>query len=59
MIPLGQTAGQLLLLELQELISTTAEEIINLKDDELSCCSWGLSLASMNHEMQYTRLFRS
>ncbi|MCJ8282465.1 MAG: urease accessory protein UreF, partial [Rivularia sp. ALOHA_DT_140] len=29
LIPLGQTAGQLLLLELQELISTTAEEIIN------------------------------
>ncbi|MEO1432540.1 MAG: urease accessory protein UreF, partial [Cyanobacteria bacterium J06633_8] len=27
--------------------------------DELSCCSWGLSLASMAHEQQYTRLFRS
>ncbi len=59
LIPLGQTAGQLLLLELQELISTTTVEIINLHDDELSCCSWGLSLASMGHEQQYTRLFRS
>ncbi|MBV6622267.1 MAG: urease accessory protein UreF [Rivularia sp. (in: Bacteria)] len=59
LIPLGQTAGQLLLINLQELISTVAAEIINLDDDELSCCSWGLSLASMNHEQQYTRLFRS
>ena len=59
LIPLGQTAGQLLLLELQELISSATVEIMNLHDDELSCCSWGLSLASMGHEQQYTRLFRS
>jgi urease accessory protein len=59
LIPLGQTAGQELLLELQPLISAAALEIINLEDDELSCCSWGLSLASMQHETQYTRLFRS
>ncbi|WP_414550812.1 urease accessory protein UreF [Anabaena sp. CCY 0017] len=59
LIPLGQTAGQKLLLELQPLISTAVAEILALKDDELSCCSWGLSLASMQHETQYTRLFRS
>ena len=59
LIPLGQTTGQSLLLELQELISTAAVEIMKLPDDELSCCSWGLSLASMAHEEQYTRLFRS
>ncbi len=59
LIPLGQTAGQELLLELQPLISTAVEKILVLEDDELSCCSWGLSLASMQHETQYTRLFRS
>ncbi|GAX34850.1 urease accessory protein UreF [Nodularia sp. NIES-3585] len=59
LIPLGQTAGQELLLELQPLISTAVGEILALEDDELSCCSWGLSLASMQHESQYTRLFRS
>ncbi len=59
LIPLGQTAGQESLLELQPLISTAVGEILALKDDELSCCSWGLSLASMQHETQYTRLFRS
>ncbi|MBG1271103.1 urease accessory protein UreF [Nostoc sp. WHI] len=59
LIPLGQTAGQILLLDLQPLINTAALEILALKDDELGCCSWGLSLASMQHETQYTRLFRS
>ncbi|MBD2487511.1 urease accessory protein UreF [Aulosira sp. FACHB-615] len=59
LIPLGQTAGQELLLGLQPLMSATVQEILVLEDDELSCCSWGLSLASMQHETQYTRLFRS
>ncbi|BCL35068.1 urease accessory protein UreF [Nostoc sp. MS1] len=59
LIPLGQTAGQELLLQLQPLIIHTEVEIIALKDDEIACCSWGLSLASMQHETQYTRLFRS
>ncbi len=59
LIPLGQTAGQILLHELHANISAAATEIISLEDDELSSCSWGLSLASMAHENQYTRLFRS
>lgn len=59
LIPLGQTAGQILLHELHAHISAAATEIISLGDDELSSCSWGLSLASMAHETQYTRLFRS
>jgi urease accessory protein len=59
LIPLGQTAGQQLLLDLHPLFSAVALEIIALEDDQLACCSWGLSLASMQHETQYTRLFRS
>ncbi|MGH1396939.1 MAG: urease accessory protein UreF [Trichormus sp.] len=59
LIPLGQTAGQEILLNLQPLISSATLEIMQLEDDDLSCCSWGLSLASMQHETQYTRLFRS
>lgn len=59
LIPLGQTAGQILLHELHANISDAATEIISLEDDELGSCSWGLSLASMAHETQYTRLFRS
>lgn len=59
LIPLGQTSGQEILLNLQPLIISATIEIMKLKDDDLSCCSWGVSLASMQHETQYTRLFRS
>ncbi|NES68946.1 MAG: urease accessory protein UreF, partial [Okeania sp. SIO2D1] len=53
LIPLGQTVGQKLLWELQNQIVLSAKEILKLKDDELNSCSWGLSLASMAHEVQY------
>lgn len=59
LIPLGQTAGQQLLLNLHIRIVESTEKILALEDDELSSCSWGLALASMAHETQYTRLFRS
>ncbi|MBD2430885.1 MULTISPECIES: urease accessory protein UreF [Fischerella] len=59
LVPLGQTSGQKILLELQPLLSHATAQILNLEDDELSCCTWGLSLASMKHETLYTRLFRS
>jgi len=59
LIPLGQTAGQQLLLDLHSQISLTAREVLQLEDDDLASCSWGLGLASMAHETQYTRLFRS
>jgi urease accessory protein len=59
LIPLGQTAGQQLLLDLRSQISCTAREVLQLEDNDLGSCSWGLGLASMAHETQYTRLFRS
>ncbi len=59
LIPLGQTSGQKILFTLNPHIQQIAEQIIILPDNELHCLSWGLSLASMQHETQYTRLFRS
>jgi urease accessory protein len=59
LIPLGQTQGQKLLLNLQPQIISTTKEVLQLEDDDLSSCSWGLSLASMIHETEYSRLFRS
>jgi len=58
-IPLGQTTGQQLLLELQANLHSAAQEILTLENDNLNSCGWGLALASMAHENQYTRLFRS
>jgi urease accessory protein len=59
LIPLGQTSGQQLLLSLNSVIYDAAEKILDLPDAELACCGWGLNLASMAHETQYSRLFRS
>ncbi len=59
LIPLGQTAGQQLLLNLQAHLFVASNAITALADEDLYSCSWGLSLASMNHEVQYSRLFRS
>ncbi len=59
LIPLGQTAGQQILWELQVEIDALAQTIPCLADEDLYACSWGLSLASMQHETLYSRLFRS
>jgi urease accessory protein len=59
LIPLGQTEGQKLLLNINQEIIKNIKTILFLKDDELSICSWGLSLASIKHEQLYSRLFRS
>ncbi|HIK13881.1 MAG TPA: urease accessory protein UreF [Leptolyngbyaceae cyanobacterium M33_DOE_097] len=59
LIPLGQTAGQQLLLDLNPSVHQAALQIWDLPDDSLESCSWGLTLAAMGHETQYSRLFRS
>ncbi|MBE9230098.1 urease accessory protein UreF [Phormidium sp. LEGE 05292] len=59
LIPLGQTIGQQLLSKLHSPIVETSSKILALTDDNLSSCGWGLALASMAHEIQYSRLFRS
>jgi urease accessory protein len=59
LIPLGQTAGQQILWHLQEELDLLSQTIPILADEDLYACSWGLSLASMQHEILYSRLFRS
>jgi urease accessory protein len=59
LIPLGQTAGQCLLLELYAEIEAATSVILEMKDEDFGNCSWGVAIASMNHETLYSRLFRS
>ncbi len=59
LIPLGQTEGQQILTKINSIILQESQIILELKDDDLYACTLGLSLASMKHENQYTRLFRS
>jgi urease accessory protein len=57
LIPLGQTQGQRLLAQLHpDLIQACAH---SLGHPQPQVCGWGLALASMGHESQYSRLFRS
>ncbi|MES2106870.1 MAG: urease accessory UreF family protein [Pseudomonadota bacterium] len=58
-VPLGQVAGQRLLLSLRPELEAAAAIAQTLADTELSNWSPGLSLLSMQHEVQYSRLYRS
>lgn len=59
LIPLGQTDGQKILVNLQDTLIKVTQDILELRDEDLRGWGWGLSLASMQHETLYTRLFRS
>lgn len=58
-VPLGQVAGQRLLLALRPDIERAAQRARMLADDELSNWAPGLSMLSMRHEVQHGRLYRS
>jgi len=58
-VPLGQVAGQRLLLSLRPELERAAQVAMSLPDDALSNWSPGLSMLSMRHEVQHGRLYRS
>jgi urease accessory protein len=59
LIPLGQTDGQHVLAALEPTIAATAKRALTTPLDEVGTCAFRADLASMRHETQYTRLFRS
>jgi urease accessory protein len=59
LIPLGQTDSQRLLAALEPAVAATANRAIAATLDDLGGASFRADLASMRHETQYTRLFRS
>jgi urease accessory protein len=58
-VPLGQTHGQQMLLELGARASAAAIRAATIDDDALGNFAPGLVLLSARHETQYSRLFRS
>lgn len=58
-VPLGQTDGRILLLALGKMIPEITLHAATIEDDELAASAPMATLASMMHETQYTRLFRS
>jgi urease accessory protein len=59
LVPLGQTDSQRLLAELEPVVSMTAKRALAASLDQLGSATFRADLASMRHETQYTRLFRS
>ena len=58
-VPLGQVAGQRLLVALGAKIPAVLEVARATADDDVASFAPGLALACARHETQYTRLFRS
>ena len=59
LIPLGQTEGQFAIAELEEAVLATSVAAKQATIDDLGSAALMVDLASMFHETQYTRLFRS
>ena len=59
LIPLGQTDGQRVLAALEEIVAATAHRAAATPLDEVGSAAFRADLATMRHETQYTRLFRS
>jgi urease accessory protein len=59
LIPLGQTDSQRVLVSLEPVVSATAKRAIAASLDDLGAATFRADLASVRHETQYTRLFRS
>jgi urease accessory protein len=59
LIPLGQTDGQRTLAALMPTITDAAERADVTPLDDLGSATFRADIASMRHETQYTRLFRS
>jgi urease accessory protein len=58
-VPLGQAAGQRILLELGGRIPAIVERALDTADDDFSNFAPGFAIACARHETQYSRLFRS
>jgi urease accessory protein len=59
LIPLGQTDGLRVLAALESVVEDTAARVLLTPLDEVGGAAFRADIASMRHETQYTRLFRS
>jgi urease accessory protein len=59
LVPLGQTECQRVLAQLEPVVVSTGKRALQASLDDLGSATFRADLASMRHETQYTRLFRS
>lgn len=58
-VPLGQAAGQRILSALAAAIPELVDTALLMSDDDRQVCAPALAIVSAQHEIQYSRLFRS
>ncbi len=59
LVPLGQTEGQRLIRDLTPLCQRVASEALGAELNDLGSTAFSSDIASMNHETQYSRMFRT
>ena len=59
LVPLGQTDSQRVIAALEPVVAHTAARAFVAAIDDLGSATFRADLASLRHETQYTRLFRS
>jgi urease accessory protein len=59
LVPLGQTDSQRILAALEPVVVSTAKRALEASIEDLGSATFRADLASLRHETQYTRLFRS
>ena len=59
LVPLGQTDGQRIIAELERTVEEAVEKAISTSLERLATSTLRADITSMQHEAQYTRLFRS
>jgi urease accessory protein len=59
LIPLGQTHGQQIMLNMAKTIPAAVTQAMTTEDNDIRSSTPAMAIASSRHETQYTRLFRS
>jgi urease accessory protein len=59
LVPLGQTQGQILMLQMDEAIQQSIAIACSVEQDDIGSSLPNLAILSSRHEIQYSRLFRS
>jgi urease accessory protein len=59
LVPLGQTEGQAVLAALTKEVGSTVEAALEMSLDDLSSACFTVDIAAMQHETQYSKVFRT
>jgi len=59
LIPLGQTEGQKIQIELNKYIEKEYKNMLKKNLNDIGNCGWVNDIVSMKHENQFTRIFRT